>query len=376
MSAFDKTRHQRAKGTVRDIQGAGIGMSHWGKMVVGGLLAVACVLSPAAAFARAPVHPAGAAAGAFKELTGVSADSASDAWAIGDLGNASPVVEHWDGTSWASVAVQTPGTDVNLLHDVLALSPSDVWVVGEYGAGDGTHDSTLIEHWDGTSFTVVPSPNPSAQFNALLGISAASPGDVWASGTRGAGNCLVEHWNGAKWTMALSPGGRSCDVSADPAHDVWAVAGDHRLLHWDGQQWQVAARFHHRFLSHVTAVSSTKAWVLGDYPSPSGFAAEWGGTRWSKELASCDYTGWGGLAPLSAADVWVVGGCPDNGSAIATSHWNGSSWVQVPVTRHGFLRAVDGVSTNDVWAVGYTQLGGKLIEHWDGSTWSVYPAGG
>src|SRR6185369_7028203 len=63
--------------------------------------------------------------------------------------------------------------------------------------------------------------------------------------------------------------------------------------------------------------------------------------------------------------------------ATLTIHWNGTAWAQVPSPSPGdnvanWLSAVDGVSSGDVWAVGYWRRYSPqaLIEHWDGSTWS------
>jgi hypothetical protein len=47
-------------------------------------------------------------------LYGVSADSATDAWAVGDYGNPTTragetLVLHWNGTSWSKVASPNPG---------------------------------------------------------------------------------------------------------------------------------------------------------------------------------------------------------------------------------------------------------------------------
>jgi hypothetical protein len=103
---------------------------------------------------------------------------------------------------------------------------------------------TLIEHWDGTSWTVVPSPNvgPASVFqsNALLGIAAASPTDIWAFGSsslaNGSGNqrTLLMNWNGTAWSMTASPNpnkGSFLDdilfagVAPSPG-DVWIVGSE------------------------------------------------------------------------------------------------------------------------------------------------------
>ena len=83
-------------------------------------------------------------------------------------------------SSWPVVASPNVGAGDNTLLGVAALSPTDAWAVGEAADPDGGR-RPLIEHWDGDSWTVVPSPSMgvSAGLAAVVGIS---PTDVWAVG--------------------------------------------------------------------------------------------------------------------------------------------------------------------------------------------------
>src|SRR5438132_14227897 len=47
------------------------------------------------------------------------------------------------------------GAPYNFLNAVACVSPSDCWAVGDYAAAKF---QTLIEHWDGTSWSIVTSP--------------------------------------------------------------------------------------------------------------------------------------------------------------------------------------------------------------------------
>src|SRR5215469_6280943 len=54
----------------------------------------------------------------------------------------------------------------------------------------------------------VPSPNAGSGANALFGVSAIASNDVWAVGefsSVSAGQTLVEHWNGVSWSVVASP---------------------------------------------------------------------------------------------------------------------------------------------------------------------------
>jgi hypothetical protein len=148
-----------------------------------------------------------------EELTGVSGDSAGDVWAVGfTRGPLAVVAEvlHFNGTSWTSVPI--PSAAGTQLSAVTALSPTNVWAVGNTNGGQ----TTLIEHFDGRSWSIIPSPNVSTgsvfNTNALTGIAAASANNIYAVGFSsdpaidgGFERTLIEHWNGSKWTIVSSP---------------------------------------------------------------------------------------------------------------------------------------------------------------------------
>src|SRR5581483_5666690 len=93
-------------------------------------------------------------------------------------------VEHWDGTTWSVVASPNPkgGLGATLASVSQYAGAPDVWAVGEYQLNSG-RERTLIEHWDGSGWAIVPSPNLKGQESALDGVSATSPGNAWATGT-------------------------------------------------------------------------------------------------------------------------------------------------------------------------------------------------
>lgn len=164
-------------------------------------------------------------------LFGASADAANDAWAVGFSGSDSITTSamHWDGTNWKSVATPNVGEGTNKLNAVRALAPNDVWAVGfstPVASPKQAATVTLIEHFDGMSWAVVPSPNvgPTGanQSNRLLGLTANSAHDIWAFGSyfvadeSGHQMTLLLHWDGTSWTVASSPsptkGGSACDL--------------------------------------------------------------------------------------------------------------------------------------------------------------------
>src|SRR5262249_28376574 len=90
---------------------------------------------------------------------------------------------------------------------------SDVWAVGGQQDAAGIWHP-LIEHWNGTVWTVVPAADPNGGGNLLYAVSATSPTNVVATGQTGTGfpgQALVERWNGKTWSVSstLASAGRS-----------------------------------------------------------------------------------------------------------------------------------------------------------------------
>src|SRR6266705_1078081 len=242
-------------------------------------------------------------------LSAVSAVSDTDVWAVGHQLGASLVYKtlalHWDGSAWKLVSSANAGTGDNVLVGVAAVSSSDVWAVGSSTNANDV-EQTLIEHWDGTAGTVAPSPNASRGTTGLWGVAAASAADVWAVGNTttdaGAIQTLIEHWDGTAWSLVTSPdpslGGSLLNgVTARPG-DAWAVgyfssknanALQTLILHWNGTLWRVtrspnAGTGQNNFLVDVASLSATDAWTVGysDGAIQSlALAEHWDGRRWS-----------------------------------------------------------------------------------------------
>jgi hypothetical protein len=201
-------------------------------------------------------EPAGSTWSALQSVTALSTD---DVWAVGYFygGDGGSVIEHWDGTSWSLVTSADPAGayDANLTS-VDALSATNIWAVGTYFDTSGAA-VTLAEHWDGRTWSLVDSPNPEgapdAEFHA---VSVRSKNDVWATGfTTITGSLfltLVEHWDGTQWTIVDSPNPEgSADsylygAEALTARNAWAtgyyIAGGnlHTFAeHWNGRKWKV-----------------------------------------------------------------------------------------------------------------------------------------
>ena len=203
--------------------------------------------------------------GSKSTLNGVVAIGPADAWAVGRGRNGAALAEHWNGSAWAVVPVPTPaGAASSQLSGISALSPSNIWAVGSVTTVVGTtvQTRTLVEHWNGTAWSTVASRNATGS-NLLTGVAAVAGNNVWAvgytittDGTNQPDKTLVEHWNGSAWSIVASPNPASNDtlagVAARSATDIWAVGTrqdrsgaipiDRTLTeHWNGTAWSVVA---------------------------------------------------------------------------------------------------------------------------------------
>ena len=184
----------------------------------------------------------------YPALFGVAATSANDAWAVGQYQSASgplrTLIMHWNGTAWRQVpAPDQPGNGI--FWGVTATSARNAWVVS--GAAQKALDvnKTVIEQWNGTAWARVPSANPKPGGGILSGVAAVSASDAWAVGFDEdfafGFEGVIEHWNGTSWTLVDSPlpAGALFGVTALSARDAWAVgSGSGALIeHWNGTRW-------------------------------------------------------------------------------------------------------------------------------------------
>jgi hypothetical protein len=323
----------------------------------------------------------------YNELDGVAVVSANDVWAVGTYYDGTAfqtLAEHWNGTAWVIVATPNAGSSNSALLSVTAVSANDVWAVGYY-FGNSIIDQTLIQHWDGIAWTNAPSPFGGFSYNELDGIVAVSANDVWAVGSYydgvGAYRTGVAHWNGTAWSIVPSPNAGSVynelyGVAVVSANDVWAVGsyGDSLytfqtlLEHWNGTAWSIVPSPNvgsgPNELKGVAVVSTNDVWAVGNYYNGATYQTlleHWNGTTWSivpSPNVGSDHNKLDGIAAVSANDVWAVGYYDSGTIAHDTlvEHWNGTSWVVVPSPNPGpgrnELKAMTAVSANIVWAVG------------------------
>jgi fibronectin type III domain protein/IPT/TIG domain-containing protein len=297
-------------------------------------------------------------AGSYRELNALGAASGTDIWAVGDYANAAgtyrTLAEHWNGYSWTIVPTPNVGAGNNLLLSVAAIASNDAWAVGVYRQSNTDIAQTLTEHWNGSSWSVVASPNVANMDNALFGVRAISSTNVVAVGRALTSNTnaqsLVEQWNGTGWSIVPTPNGSSFSE-----------------------------------LIAVDALSATNIWAVGDQTSDASFyttlVEHWDGVSWTV-VPSPNFSGFGGflesIGGTAANDLWAVGGFTITGGQqqTAIAHYDGTSWSAIasPTGTSSELFAIGVVSSTNAWAVGSNFYGSydmTLVEHWDGTGWSI-----
>jgi len=219
------------------------------------------------------------------------------------------LIESWDGSAWSIVpSPDGSSTNDNQLTGVSCVKAAICIAVGSYGNSSGVTQN-LIESWNGTTWSLVASPDEGTQEDeGLTGVKCTSPTackavGLYVSNTTSATETLIESWNGTEWSIDASPD---------------AGYGDNEL-------------------NHVTCTSSTSCTAVGDF--------------------------------FNASDV----------DQTLVERWNGQQWSIVPSpseqASNNALESVACVSSTDCVAIGHYENGATalqtLIESWNGAVWSL-----
>jgi hypothetical protein len=259
------------------------------------------------------------------------------------------------------------------------------------------------------TWSVVPTPNATELTNQLNAVDARAADQVWVVGlarfSEGVGTRpLAIRSSGGTWTITPTPAltdyGSFSGVDATAANDAWAVGqqevgGSARPLteRWNGSSWSIvpsplpsgAAQGE---LTEVKAFSGTNAWAVGSYFAGSRrtLVQRWDGTAWNVLPSPSPHPSTNllqGVDGVASDDLWAVGSAGTDGLVM---RWNGATWSQVALPPLGpdlsrlRLEDVAAVSATDVWIVGSAQRGCcqpvPYFLHWTGQGWQHgQPAG-
>jgi hypothetical protein len=341
-------------------------------------------------------------------LTACSSNASSLQSAVPQVPLAQPQQKDsiWQVVTSPNAPLDSVGLYDDQLNGVSATSPNDVWAVGRSCCtphGTAEYYSSLLVHWDGSAWKLVPGASKEPPDVQLFAVSAIAPNDAWAFGESIHPNAvLIEHWNGSKWSIVSSPGGfdnsELLAASAISSKNIWA-AGEANFQplveHWNGSAWSVVPNIAKggglALLNGIAASSSNDIMAVGAYSSPNAnlLAEHWNGSSWTDvSPKTSTIRSFAGVAAVGANHYWAVGWQNGNGEPPQTlaEQWSGSKFTEVttpndepktgsPLTNQ--LWSVAAQSPTDVWALGlWTYFPGagtprSLFEHWNGKKWTI-----
>ena len=327
-------------------------------------------------------------------LRGVSMDSATDGWAVGDddpVGSQSALMLHFTGGRWEQVALPA-GLDPSVsLNGVSMDSATDGWAVGStWPESSPGGASAVLLHYKGGDWHIVPTPM--AAKGGLTIVSMRTASDGWlVSGGRGSGGSLLRY-NGVSWLPVNDPaldGYGFTSVAPVAADDVWVVARrvgtstNHpasSILHFDGRSWTSAKLpLGNSALAKIVMVTPTQGWAVGGYcgcgsattPTTPGGASQAGALIlryqdgvWTEVTDPNSALGQYlfDAALSSPTEGWAVG---FGGTLL---HYHGGAWTPTTSPTTKGLLSVSLASASDGWAVGDQ---GTMVRLRAGA-WSVY----
>jgi hypothetical protein len=363
------------------------------------------------------------------------------------------LIETWNGTAWSIVSSPDEGTGNNSLYGVACTSDGSCVAVGSW-TNSSNIVNTLTEMWNGTTWSIVSSPDDGTNNNSLAAVACTSDSSCMAVGSMGNtgtnfSSTLTEAWNGTTWSIVSSPNGTGPgpqnstlgSISCPNADFCMAVGeegvyGNSVAESWNGTEWSLVAGDLSGFLNAIWCSSSSWCLAVGDAEDTKGYpqilADSWNGSQWvitaaptegrastlqgvsCQAVDQCIVTGGYNtngigmtLAESFDGSTWTVAPTPDIGvdqdelaavscrtesSCMAvgnnlslsdyqetlTESWNGSSWSIEPSedrgTGNNYLTGISCFSTTECTAVGWYQLpehASALIESWNGSSWSL-----
>ena len=318
-------------------------------------------------------------------LMQVSAGPATSAWAVGydgQLGSFRTLAERWNGAKWALARSPNPSPLDNVLYGVATLSRTSAWAVGYdlANVSPTAYHRALIEHWNGSTWQVVPTPRAGPSDSDLWGVTALSATNAWAVGNENTGTFrfrpLVEHWNGHAWGLVRVPsppltgvGASLFGVAATSPRNIWAVGNyatgtrfQPLIEHFNGTQWAPipAPVAGSAILSRISLLTPADGWAVGirgTFPHTQALIEHWNGHHWA--LATSPVLPGSGLDDVLALTphlAWAVGSYSPRNRVNRTliERWNGHVWTLTPSpSRHPSSELLGIAGTqHHLWAVG------------------------
>jgi hypothetical protein len=250
-------------------------------------------------------------------LLGVSCADPSDCMAVGyaaepDQGLTSvstPLAEWWNGSTWSITPAVNFNSEFNAVSCTTGTVAADCVAVGYIQNGPSQPGGSLIETWNGSSWSVSVGPQNEIP-GYLLSVSCPVQGQCMAVGNGGNQNLAVQ-LSGGSWSTMDTPNASgsyvnnllsvSCASASSCTNDWWAsyktLANNvMRSLNWDGESWSTGRAFVNKgTYSQLTAIdcpTTTSCVVVGSKGGgPVRTLVEgWNGAGWSVERSASTTT--------------------------------------------------------------------------------------
>lgn len=302
-------------------------------------------------------------------------------------------VANWCVANGASVDPQAGQVS---LRKVVALSSNDAWILGSTARGNNFNGNTgrnfpLLEHWNGTAWSVVQTADTSALFKQLLqkvgggqvsynvslnDMAVLSDTNIWAVGE-------ISVTKISKLNQSPVPG----------VHLMMQSSGQPLIEHWDGKTWQIVASpgvnsntpdpLDSDQLTNISAISANDIWVVGtqavqinlqqgnppsSFPTSAPLAEHWDGTSWTKRPLPSSFQKEGlsfaNIQALSSNDVWSFGS-----AAVFRFSFVNINQVKptTPAIISAISKAISVTGSPSGWSAGSST---SHVVHWDGQNWN------
>jgi hypothetical protein len=277
-------------------------------------------------------------------LTAVSCTSAWSCRAVGFYtiagGVTRTLIESWNGTTWVITPSPNNGTQNNRLDGISCVSATSCVAVGQALLGSPSVGSTLIESWNGSTWSISTSPNSGTQDNRLMGVSCVPTGSCTAVGSflgPGSEQTLVETLSGGAWSIVPSPNNGAFDdllaVGCPSASSCTAVgfslgatAAQTLVEAWNGSAWAIIpspnSGSYDNELNAVSCATATACHAVGYAAGISGGSYRtliefWNGQTWS--ITSSPSTGSGNNV-LNGTSCLATIACKAAGTYLSATH--------------------------------------------------------
>ncbi len=279
------------------------------------------------------------------EMLSIWGSSPNDVYGVG-FNNAfeNVLMWHYDGKNWSDVKLDLFGLHPGELFGVYGFVSNNVYAVGVQGFSNNT-DSSLIIHYDGSSWSEVNIIKSSRWLNDIYG---SSPNDIWACGWGG----VIYHYDGIKWNKdsIYNPQRDEFQLEsiAESKNTVYVIGEKHdNILAKDTyyffkkaiQSWQTLDSFVVA-PGQTTFKFGTRLWANseGNLYSSSDGVFKWNGSSWNNIYVSS--IALPRIFGTSEQNIFVVG---NYGIVL---HFNGVDWYQFQQLKN------ENVAYSGVWTDG------------------------